>query len=105
VRTTIRSGRAPLFAAPGWEERWHHEFFLGLDEDPGPVRPEVLCPNGWSQVETHIDPLQGAIALLTLGIYTPSTVSVICADPRPATVSSDPSISTTYRRKHRRSRP
>jgi hypothetical protein len=84
VRTTIRSGRAPGAAAIGWEERWHHGFVFGFDEFPGPVTPDALCPNGWSEVDTAIDPMQAVIAVLTLGIYTPTTVSVVCADPRSA---------------------
>jgi hypothetical protein len=81
VKTTIRSGRAPGVAPPGWEERWRHGVALGLDELTGPVAPNVLCPNGWSEVDMAIDPVQAAIAMLTLGIYTPTTVSVVCADP------------------------
>jgi hypothetical protein len=81
VRTTIRSGRAPGVAPTGWEERWRHGLAFGLAELPGPVAPDALCPRGWAEVDTAIDPVQAAIALLTLGIYTPTTVSVVCADP------------------------
>jgi hypothetical protein len=81
VRTTIRSGRAPGDVPPGWEDRWHHGFVFGLAELPGPVPLDALCPGGWSEVDTAIDPIQSVIALFTLGIYTPTTISVICAEP------------------------
>jgi hypothetical protein len=82
VRTTIRSGLAPGLAPEGWTDRWHHTFLFGLDEVPGPIAPEQVCPHGWAQIDTALDPMQSAIAALTLGVYTPSTVTVVCADPR-----------------------
>jgi hypothetical protein len=81
VRTTIRSGLAPGHVPTGWEGRWHHGFVLGFDELPGPVPVDALCPEGWSQVDTSIDPVQSVLAIMTLGIYTPTTVSVVCAEP------------------------
>jgi hypothetical protein len=86
LRTTLWSGRAPGAAAVGWEGRWHHGFVFGLNEVPGPIEPDVVCPEGWAEVDTSVDPLQFAIALGTLGIYVPTTVSVVCADPAAALV-------------------
>lgn len=85
VRTTIRSGRAPGNVPPGWEDRWHHAFVFGLDELPGPIPLDALCPQGWSQVDTAIDPIQSVIAVTTLGVYTPTTVSVVCAESATST--------------------
>jgi len=85
VRTTIRSGRAPGAVAEGWEGRWHHGFAFGLDEAEGPIEPNLVCPSGWSEVDTAIDPLQFVIAVGTLGIYVPTTISVVCAVPLPLT--------------------
>lgn len=81
VRTTIRSGQAPGSVATNWQDRWHHAYFLGLDERPGPVVLDEACPNGWAEVDASIDPMQAVIALATLGIYTPSTITVVCSDP------------------------
>jgi hypothetical protein len=84
LRTTLRSGKLPGDAAYAWEHRWHHAFFLGQFEGSRPIAPERICPQGWAQIDSELDPLQTAIALITLGIYTPSTVSVICeANERP----------------------
>lgn len=84
VRTTIRSGLAPGYAPTGWEARWHHGFVFGFDELPGPVPVDALCPEGWSQIDSSIDPVQSVLAIMTLGIYTPTTVSVVCAEPSAA---------------------
>ncbi len=81
VRTTIRSGRAPGDVPPGWEDRWHHGVVFGLNELPGPIPLDALCPDGWSEVDAAIDPIQSIVALLTLGVYTPTTISVVCAEP------------------------
>lgn len=78
VRTTIRSGKMPGEPAPGWDERWNHAFLLGQVQSSAPVVPDRVCPQGWAQLETALDPLQTAVAIVTLGIYTPTTVSVIC---------------------------
>lgn len=78
VRTTIRSGMMPGEPALGWDERWNHAFLLGLVQSSGPVFPERICKKGWAELESALDPLQTAIAIVTLGIYTPTTISVIC---------------------------
>lgn len=82
VRTTIRSGQAPGSVATNWHERWHHAYLLGLHERPGPVVLDEACPYGWAEVDTSIDPMQAVIAIVTLGVYTPSTITVICSDSK-----------------------
>lgn len=82
VRTTIRSGQPPGATAADWQDRWHHAFFLGFDEWPGPAVLGQVCPNGWAEVEASIDPMQAVIAVGTLGVYTPTTMTIVCSDPR-----------------------
>lgn len=82
LRTSIRSGKAPGAVPTDWQERWHHGFALGLVELHGPVVATRVCPAGWSEINTSVDPMQTVIALGTLGIYTPTTISVVCADAR-----------------------
>jgi hypothetical protein len=91
LRTTIRSGKMPGDAAYRWENRWHHAFFLGQYEQSGPIEPLRLCPQGWAQLDSELDPLQTAIAIVTLGVYTPSTISVICEADERAPRLNDPS--------------
>lgn len=87
MRTSIRSGQMPGDAANQWEGRWQHAFILGQVERSGPIDPNRICPMGWAQIDVELDPLQTSIAILTLGIYTPTTVTVVCtADEKlPAT--------------------
>jgi hypothetical protein len=79
----------PGDAAFGWEGRWHHAFFLGQYERSAPIAPQRLCPQGWAELDSELDPLQTAIAIVTLGIYTPSTVSVICEANEQAPISEE----------------
>jgi len=83
MRTTLRSGKMPGNAAPGWDDRWHHAFLFGLLRQSDAISPNDVCPQGWAQLDSELDPLQTAIALVTLGIYTPSTISVICGANEP----------------------
>jgi hypothetical protein len=77
MRTTVRTGSMPGDAAWTRNAAWHHAFFLGQLRTR-PIAPTQDCPQGWSQIDMELDPLQTAIALLTIGIYTPSTVTVVC---------------------------
>ncbi|HMA96016.1 MAG TPA: hypothetical protein VKP30_25190 [Polyangiaceae bacterium] len=81
-RTSIRSGKAPGLAPTAWEERWNHGLFWGQIDSHGPAVANQICPAGWAEIDTSLDPMQTVIAVATLGIYTPTTVSVVCADPR-----------------------
>jgi hypothetical protein len=91
LRTTIRSGKLPGDAPYQWEARWHHAFFLGQYERSSPIAPNKICPKGWAQIDSELDPLQTAIAIVTLGVYTPSTVSVVCAANELPPLSAPPS--------------
>jgi hypothetical protein len=84
-KTTIRSGYPPDDPPQQWEDRWHSGWLLGAIEASGPHDLSRACPGGWSQIETVTDPSQSLITLLTIGIYTPQTVTVVCAvKPSPA---------------------
>jgi hypothetical protein len=78
MRTTFRSGRMPGDAPTDWNHRWHHSFLFGQLECPGAIEPSRACPLGWAELELEQDPLQTTVSLLTLGVYTPSTVTVVC---------------------------
>lgn len=75
VRTGLPAGRTP----EGYDERWHHGFFLGLLDASGPYDVEMLCPHGWSEMRVGVSFWSGAVQYLTLGIYTPSRVTIVCA--------------------------
>ncbi len=76
-RNTVTSGRPPDRVA--FEERWHHGYLLGAVESSGPYDLQRLCPEGWSLLSTETDPLQTLIMVVTVGIYTPQSVTVVCA--------------------------
>ncbi len=81
-RTSVYSGLPPAEPAEGLSERWHSGWLLGAIESSGPHDLARACPAGWSVIETHTDASQGLVTLITLGIYAPQTVTVVCAADR-----------------------
>jgi hypothetical protein len=79
--TTIRSGRPPADPAPGYDERWDSSFFFGAVAASKPYELARICPTGWSQVTLGRDPFTLLASVLSLFIYSPSRVTVICATP------------------------
>ena len=67
--------------APVVYDRWEHFWLAGL---VGHVRVDVerLCPSGQATIEASQSILNGLVAGLTSGIYTPTTVRVRCRDGR-----------------------
>ncbi len=81
-RSTVRSGQPPGDPAESLEDRWHSGWLGGAVEASGPHDLARACPHGWSQIDTKTDASQGLITLLTLTLYSPQTVTVVCAAPR-----------------------
>lgn len=79
--TTVRSGRPPLDLAPGYDERWHSAFLWGVVPAGGPYDMAQICPRGWSQVTVARDPFTLLAGVLTLFIYSPSRLTIVCAIP------------------------
>lgn len=80
-RVRVQSGLPPGETAPGQEDRWYHAFLLGLAEPQGPIQLSELCPGGWAELEEQSDFLTGAVAVGTLGLYTPHRLTIVCARP------------------------
>lgn len=78
--THVRSGLAPGAVAPGYDERWEAAFLFGAlplrEHDLG-----RLCPEGWAEIRLEADVFTGAVGVLTLFLYTPSRVTIVCAAP------------------------
>ena len=53
-------------------------FIYGLVPPP-PLNASGQCPSGVARVETQHRFVEGLVAALTLGIYTPMTLTVTCA--------------------------
>jgi hypothetical protein len=76
--TTVRSGLPPGNTAPGYDERWHAAFLFGTIPGADPYDLQRICPNGWSQVTLTRDPFTLLSGLITLFIYSPSRVTIVC---------------------------
>ena len=89
--TTVHSGRAPSDLADGYNERWHSAFLWGVVAGAGPYDLAKICPQGWSQVTVGRDPSTLLASVLTLFIYAPTRLTVVChglltASRSPATI-------------------
>ena len=79
--TTVRSGRPPRDVPSGYEERWHSAFLWGAVPGGAPYDLAQICPHGWSQVILARDPFTLLAGLVTLFIYSPARVTIVCAGP------------------------
>jgi hypothetical protein len=79
--TTVRSGLPPGNTAAGYDERWHAAFLFGVIPGRDPYDLRRICPRGWAQVTVSRDPFTLLSGLITLFIYSPSRVTVVCGAP------------------------
>lgn len=75
------SGLPPGDPAPRADERWHHSALWGLMNISGTYPIQELCPHGWAELHAQTNVAQSVLTLLTIGLYTPKSVTVICAAP------------------------
>lgn len=78
-RTTLRSGLPPAEEAQGYDERVHDAYVLGAIETGDPHPLDALCPHGWAEIHVRKGFINGFLTLITLGIYSPQTITVVCA--------------------------
>lgn len=78
-RSVVRSGEPPGDAPAAYDERWHSGWVGGLIEASGPHALDQACPEGWAEVRVETDPLHSFLNVVTLYIYSPQAVTVICA--------------------------
>ena len=71
VETGLEPG--PTAYHEGWETAW----IGGLV--PAKVDARGLCGGPWARVETQQSFLNGLVSFLTLGIYAPHEVEIVCA--------------------------
>jgi hypothetical protein len=86
--TTLRSGRLPDhrpavyvdgLEAAAFDKRWHHGFVNGIVEVAGNYNLDRICPNGWAEITTQTEFLNGLLRGATFGIYSPQSVTIRCA--------------------------
>jgi len=75
-------------AAGGAEvyKQWHHHYLFGLISKDDALDLAKLCPSGALQVEDKHTFVNQLLAGLTLGIWSPTTVTVRCVDGSAANV-------------------
>lgn len=79
--TVLRTGLPAGVPAKEYDARWHDSFLFGTVE-PDEAEPlEKICPHGWSEVRVRASFPAALVQWVTLGIYTPSNVTVVCAAP------------------------
>ncbi|MEZ4223961.1 MAG: hypothetical protein R3B13_23635 [Polyangiaceae bacterium] len=77
--TTVRSGQPP--AREALYDAWHDGYLAGLIESDGPYDLSRSCPEGWAEITTELQPLQTLVTVVTLMIYSPQSVTIVCAAP------------------------
>lgn len=81
IDTGLQPGRT------AYHEKWETAWLVGLI--PAEVDAEGVCAGPWARVETQQSFLNGLVTMLTLGIYAPHEVEVVCAAGSGANRSSD----------------
>jgi Bor protein len=61
------------------EQKWANAWIFGL-VPPETVETAAQCPNGIARVETQLSFLNQLVGILTIGIYTPMSIVVTCAE-------------------------
>jgi hypothetical protein len=77
--TIIRTGLPAGDIAKGYDARWHDSFLWGTLEPERPAALDSVCPRGWSEFRIEASFPAGLLQFVTLGIYTPANVTVVCA--------------------------
>lgn len=78
-KSSVRSGLPPSDPPEEYDDLWHAGWLGGVIEASGPHDLASICPHGWAQIDTKTDASQGFVTLITLGIYAPQNVTVVCA--------------------------
>ncbi len=73
---TVQTGLAP--STQTIEEKWASGWIYGL-VPPATVQTMQGCPAGVARVDTQQSFVNGLVAIITFGIYTPMEIIVTCA--------------------------
>jgi hypothetical protein len=77
--STIRSGEPPGKTAAGLDEKWHAAFLFGTVRGLEPFDLAEACPHGWAEIRVAPDPFTTLAGAVTLFLYSPTRVTVVCA--------------------------
>ena len=81
IQTHLYSGLPPGDPPKGYEDRWHVSYLFGLKEGSDPYNLDELCPSGWSEITVTPDFFTSVAGIMTLYLYTPNRVTIVCARP------------------------
>ena len=81
IETHLYSGLPPGDPPRGYENRWHVSYLFGTTEGSPPYNLRTLCPSGWSEITVTPDFFTSIAGLMTLYLYTPNRVTIVCARP------------------------
>ena len=78
--TTSRSGLPRADKPPiAYDEKWHSGVVVGTGEVSGPYDLPEICPNGWAEIKTETSFPNWFAEIVTAGVYSPQTISIVCA--------------------------
>lgn len=77
--STLRSGEPFGRTAAGMNEKWHAAFLFGTVRGIEPYDLARACPHGWAEIRIAPDPFTILAGAMTLFLYSPSRVTVVCA--------------------------
>lgn len=77
--STVRSGEPPGKTAAGLNEKWHAAFLFGTVRGLERYDLGAACPHGWAEIRVEPDPFTIAAGAMTLFLYSPSRITVVCA--------------------------
>lgn len=72
-RTGLPAAGRPAYSA------WHHSFIAGLITTSSDINLSSLCPSGVAEINDEMTFLNGLVAILTEGLWTPTHVEVFCS--------------------------
>lgn len=77
--STVRSGEPPGKTAAGLNEKWHAAFLFGTVRGLERYDLAQVCPHGWAEIQVEPDPFTIAAGAMTLFLYSPSRITIVCA--------------------------
>ncbi len=81
-RTSVYSGLPPGKTDPQHDNQWQNGFVGGLVEASGSSDLARACPHGWAEAYSQTSFLHVLLQYVTLEIYSPQAVTVVCSAPR-----------------------
>jgi hypothetical protein len=81
VETHLYSGLPPGHPPDDYRWRWHVSYFFGTTDGSSPYDLDRICPGGWSEIHLAADFFTGVAQTMTLFLYTPNRLTIVCARP------------------------